>query len=435
MGDSGRLCVRIAVRAVLLGVAALALSCSVYDASLIAEGNASVPSRPPERTSSLDDSQSLAYALKDIYIRQSSEMASRTGLDLDGAMTSNAGEATCAPRTVDGEVVGQPVIDGVKGIDNSLGAHLLPTVGSALPCLEDNIALTQGRGIGTILLWVRGWNGEPNDAHVTATLATAVDGTSEEPDRVEFPNDNSVDLEFRQGRPGTPAPDPAWDGSDSWFLDPSDFLSDETGAPSVNLPRREQVDAYVASSRLVVPLVGGTEFKLIAGDGSLPSDGSMAVVVNGGFLIGDLSQDRTRLERGLFTGRFGIEKLTEATPRIGMCEISGSMIETLFGEFADIHRSAEGDGSGVECDAFSLGVTFTGVEGRIAGLATASRPSFTPCAAALPVPVDRCCPSQWFDGMNRSETCSDEASTAKAALFDALPGQVQVPVPAPEPPF
>ena len=78
---------------------------------------------------------------------------------------------------MDGEVVGQAVVDGDSGIDNSIGVDLLPTTWAALPCLEDNIALTQGRGVGTILLWVQGWNGLPDDASVTAVLTTAVDGT------------------------------------------------------------------------------------------------------------------------------------------------------------------------------------------------------------------------------------------------------------------
>ncbi len=418
-----------------LGLCVSSYACNVYDPSLVSRGNASVPSRPPSGTSSPDDSETLVFGLKDVYIQQSAEMASRTGLDLDDTMTSSPEEATCEPRSVDGEVVGQPVVDGLKGIDNSLGMNLLPTVGSALPCLEDNIALTQGRGIGTIVLWVRDWNGEDDDAQVSAVLTTAVDGTSEDPSQVDFRGNGSVDLEYAQGRPGTPAPDPEWAFEDSWFVDPGDFRVDEDGAPSLDRPRIVQADAYVASGRLVVPLVDETEFKLIAGDGSLPSDGGMAVLVNGGFLLGDISTDRRELERGLFTGRFTLEALGEATPKIGMCEINASVIENLFGQFADIRGSSIGDGSGQECDAFSLGVTFWGVEGRIGGLAPASRPSLAPCAGGEPVPVDRCCPSQWADGESREETCTSEEQQSKAALFDALPGTVEIPVPAPEPLF
>ena len=410
---------------------ALVVACSVYDASLISEGNAGVPSRPASSTSSPDDGESLVFGLKDIYIRQSAEMAAKTGIDLDATMTSSRDDATCLPRTIDGKVVGQAVVDGQKGIDNSLGANLLPTVESALPCLEDNIALTQGRGLGTIVLWVRGWNGRTDDASVSAILTTSVDGTTEDPSLVGFsPRDplNLVYLDDGQ----TPAPDPGWGFEDWWFLDPVDFSQGEAGVPAIDRPKREQLEGYVVSGRLVVPLVDGTEFKLIAGDGSLPSDGSMTVVVNGGFILGDISADEKALERGLFTGRFSIEELGAATPAIGMCDVNAVFIESLFGQFADIYSSPSGDDAGMECDAFSMGITFTGVAGRIAGLAAFSRPDLEPCASTKPVPVDRCCPSQWMYGTNRAEACNEPVTTEKAARFDELPSAIEIPVPTPE---
>jgi hypothetical protein len=359
-------------------------------------------------------------------------MAARIGIDLDATVTTGRDDVTCEPRTVNGEVVGQAVVDGENGIDNSLGAALLPTTGSALPCLEDNIALTQARGVGTILLWVQGWNGQPHDASVTAMLTTAVDGTSEDPSLIGFRGSDPVNLVYLNGPPGVDAPDPLWDNEDSWFLDPVDFDTDESGQASLDLPKVQQLDAYVTFGRLVVPLLAGTEFKLIAGDGSVPSDGAMAVVVNGGFLMGDISEDHTRLDPGLFTGRFSLEKLGEATPKIGMCDVNATVIESLFGQFADIQQNPENDGAGAECDAFSLGVTFNGVAGRIAGLAESSRPQLEPCAGAEPPMVDRCCPSEWLGGKTRAETCDTPEKLIKAERFDALPSTVQVPVPVPD---
>jgi len=417
------------------GVLGLALvaACSVYDASLIVEGNAGVPSRPASGTSSPDDAQTLVFGLKDVFIRQSAEMAARTGIDLDLTVTNSRDDATCMPRTIDGRVIGQPVIDGQKGIDNSLGANLLPTVGSALPCLEDNIALTQGRGVGTVVLWVRDWNGQADDASVTAVLTTSVDGTTEDPSLVGFRASDPLNLVYLDGDQSTPAPDPGWAFDDSWFLDPVDFRPSDSGVPTLDRPKLEQVDGYMASGRLVVPLLDRTEFKLIGGDGRLASDGWMTVVVNGGFLIGDISEDQKRLERGLFTGRFSIEELGAATPDIGMCDINANVIESLFGQFADIHSSPSGDGTGVECDAFSLGVTFNGVAGRIAGLAAFSRPKLEPCASTQPVQIDRCCPSEWLYGGTRIETCNTLETAEKVARFDALPSTIQIPVPIPEP--
>jgi hypothetical protein len=407
-----------------------AFGCNVYDPGLMEDGPAGVPDRPPASTSSSDDEGSLLFALEDIYIRQSAEMAGRTGLDLDGTATASRDEATCDPRVTEG---GQAVVDGRRGIDNSLGTHLLPSVGSALPCLEDNLALTQGRGIGTVVLWIREWNGERNDAHVTATLTTAVAGTSEDSSLVGFRANDPLNLAYLEGNPFELVPGPAWDGGDTWYLDPADFEAAGSGEASLDLPKTPQDDAYVAFGRVVVPLVAGTEFRLIAGDGSVPSDGAMSVVVNGGVLMGDISVDHTRLERGLFAGRFSIEKLAEATPSIGMCDINATVIETLFGQFADIHGIPERDGAGAPCDAFSLGVTFNGIVGRIGGLAPSSRPRLEPCASSEPVETDRCCPSQWLQGRTRLETCDTPEKLAKAERFDALPSTVRIPVPEPAP--
>jgi hypothetical protein len=399
---------------------------------LIDGDSAGLPARPDASTSSPADSESVVFALKNIFLRQSAEMAARIGIDLDATATTGRDDTTCEPRTVDGEVVGQAVVDGEDGIDNSLGATLLPTTGSALPCLEDNLALTQGRGVGTILIWVQGWNGLANDASVTAMLTTAVDGTTEDLSLVGFRANDPVNLVYSSGRPGVEAPDPGWDNADSWFLDPADFDEDESSEPSLDLPRVQQVDAYVSFGRLVIPLADGTEFKLIAGDGTVPSDGAMKVVVNGGVLMGDISDDETRLERGLFAGRFSLDKLGEATPKIGMCALNADLIASVLGQFADIQQSQTSDGTGAECDAFSLGITFEGVAGRIAGLAPSSRAELEPCAVEGLVGIDRCCPSQWLSGRPRSETCDTPEKMVKAQRFDALPSAVEVPLPEPE---
>jgi hypothetical protein len=220
---------------------------------------------------------------------------------------------------------------------------------------------------------------------------------------------------------------------DSWYLDPVDFNRDETGRASLDLPKRQQVDAYVAYGRLVAPLLPGTGFKLIAGDGTLVSDGAMTVTVNGGYMMGDISADARRLERGLFAGRFSLEKLAEVTPKIGMCSINASVIGSLLGQFADIQNFPENDNTGAECDAFSVGVTFEGVAGQIAGLAAFSRPELEPCAGQTEfIETDRCCPSEWLQGRSRFETCDSSEKIMKAARFDALPSTVQIPVPQPE---
>lgn len=413
---------------------AFALGCSVYDSSLMQAGVSGLPVRPPADTSSPDDSESLLFALNDIFINQSADLAAHIGVDLDGTTTTGRSNVTCEPRTVDGDVVGQAVVDGDEGIDNAIGAYLLPTTGTALPCLEDNLALTQGRGIGTVLLWVRGWNGTDNDASVSVVLSNSVDGTSEDPSLVGFAEHDPVNLVYLSGGQNVEAPDPGWDNQDSWYLDPADFQFDGAGQPSLDLPKTEQVAAYVSQGRLVVPLLSATAFKLIAGDGTITSDGDMTITVNGGFMLGDISEDRTRIDRGLFAGRFTLERLTAITPKVGLCTFDAQLMESLIGQFADILGTAEDDGTGMECDAFSVGVTFNAMAGRLAGLGAFSRPGLQPCAQAEPIEVDRCCPSEWLDGKTRLQTCNTPEKIIKAARFDALSSGIQIPVPEPEAP-
>lgn len=411
----------------------LALGCSVYEPSLIESGAAGLPLRPAPKTSSPDDSESLFFALNDIFINQSAELAGQVGVDLDGTATTGPYNATCEPRTVDGSVVGQPVVDGDKGIDNAIGVHLLPITSTALPCLEDNLALTQGRGIGTVLLWVRGWNGTDHDARVSVVLSNSVDATSEDPSLVGFAENYPVDLVYLSGDRDVEAPGPAWDEQDSWFLDPVDFFVDEGGEPSLDLPKTEQLDAYVSHGRLVVPLLPATAFKLIAGDGTIPSDGDMTITVNGGFMTGDISDDRKRLERGLFAGRLTLERLADITPRVGLCTFDAELMESLIGQFADIRGSAEGDGMILECDAFSVGVTFNAVAGKVGGLGAFSRARLQPCLQAEPIATDFCCPSAWQTGKTRAETCDTPEKMEKAARFDAITSSIQIPVPEPAP--
>ena len=409
-----------------------ALACSVYDSGLIDGGVAGLPARPAANTSSPDDSESLLFALNEVFLRQSAEMATRLGIDLDSTMTTGPNDATCEPPTVDGEVVGQAVVDGEKGTDNAIGSILLPAVGTALPCLEDNLALTQGRGIGTVLLWVRGWNGLDDDASVSVVVTNAVDATSEDPSLVGFADSDLVNLVYLGQRESVEAPPPRWDNQDYWYLDPDDFDADESGRPNLESPKKPQVDAYVSHGRLVVPLRPGTAFVLIAGDGTVPSDGDMTIAVNGGYLMGDINEERTRLARGLFAGRLTLEKLALITPKVGLCAFDAELMQSLIGQFADIVGFPEDDRTGMECDAFSVGVTFNAVAGQVAGLAASSRPRLEPCAHTEPIQVDRCCPSEWLSGKTRAETCDTFEKVIKAARFDSLSNAVQVPVPEPE---
>ncbi len=157
----------------------------------------------------------------------------------------------------------------------------------------------------------------------------------------------------------------------------------------------------------------------------------MTIAVNGGYLLGDIDEDRTGLARGLFAGRLTLEKLGQITPKVGLCAFDAELMQTLIGQFADIVGFPEDDETGKECDAFSVGVTFNAVVGQVAGLAASSRSGLEPCATTEPIQVDRCCPSEWLSGKSRSETCDTFEKVIKAARFDSLSTAIRVPVPEP----
>ena len=138
-----------------------ASACSVYDSKLMDDGLATVPDRPPPSTSAKSDDTEAVFAFRNVSLDQSGDRWRRFGLDLDGMNTTSVGDAAeCVAAN------GNPALDGNQGIDNAFGQYVLPTVVGLISCLEDNIALNQGRGRGTVLLRLREWNGTPNDAKV-----------------------------------------------------------------------------------------------------------------------------------------------------------------------------------------------------------------------------------------------------------------------------
>ena len=67
----------------------VAAACSVYDSSLMNEGLASVPDRPPGSTSSSADDVEAIFAFRNISLDQSGDRWRRFGLALDGLDTAS----------------------------------------------------------------------------------------------------------------------------------------------------------------------------------------------------------------------------------------------------------------------------------------------------------------------------------------------------------
>lgn len=384
------------------------LSCSVYDSSLIDEGLAGVPGRPAASTSSRTDAEEAVFALRNVSLDQSDERWRRFGLDLDGMNTSSSeADHECVAAN------GEPVLDGEKGIDNAFGQFVLPSVLQLLPCLEDNIALNQGRGLGTVLLRIREWNGTPNDAKVDVAVVSAVDGTSL--DDVSGVRWFGSALLMPDGT--DEAPPPMWDGDDVFFVDPGSLV-----AGDIDYPLVWKTDAYISSGRVVLPVDTATTFVFLTGPGSF------GLSLNG-YFIADISEDGQTLEKGLLAGRFSGGELVATLEPLGICNegIRDSVTSMLTGNL-DLRIDPNLGSREEPCTASSIAFSFQGIRARIADtIAPTELPIPDPCEVAqggAPA-FDLCCRSVELASPDQvPESCAAE----QLEQFSSLPNPIPVPL-------
>ncbi|MGB9338785.1 MAG: hypothetical protein WCB63_06095 [Polyangiales bacterium] len=402
------------VHVLLTALLLAATACSVYDSSLVEKGLAGVPVRPPSSTSSEADEVEVIFALRNVSLDQSGDRWRRFGLDLDGSNTKSiVDDAECVAAN------GHPPLDGDNGIDNAFGQYVLPTVASLVACLEDNIALHQGCGRGTVLLRLRNWNGTPNDAKVDVSTFSAVDGTSlDDVSDLQWGGDTASSLLL----PGSAneAPDPAWDGDDYFFVDPSTLITGNLDRPVI-----WQTDAYVSNGRVVLPLDAGSTFVFLTGPGSF------SIAING-FMIADISQDGQTIEKGLIAGRFPAGKLVGALEPLGVCDetFQGSILGLLTDNL-DLHADPNVGSPDDQCTATGIAFSFQGIRARIADTAApVELPKPDPCAGAGggPEPAfDRCCRSV---EMNSPNALPADCSAEDLQPYSDLPNPIPVPLEA-----
>ena len=395
------------IRLTLILTLLCAMACSVYDSELVTQGLASVPGRPPGDTSSPEDAMEVVFALRNVSLDQAGDRWRRFGLDLDGMNTSSEdGPYECVAAD------GNPTLDGDRGIDNSFGQHVLPTVVSLLPCLEDNIALNQGLGFGTVLLRLREWNGTPNDAKVDVSVLSSVDGTAlDDVSGIEWDGPTAM-------LPGgmTEAPPPAWDGDDVFFVDPASLV-----AGDIDYPLVWKTNAYVSDGRVVLPVDTATTFVFLTGSGSF----SLSLL---GFLVADISEDRQTLEKGLLAGRFSGGELVATLEPLGICDegFRGSVTSLLTNNL-DLRIDPGLGDPGDPCTASSVAFSFEGVRARLAdALAPVELPIPDPCEASpggAPA-FDLCCQSV---ALQNPEALPAECSAEQLDAYRSLPNPVPVP--------
>ncbi len=375
-----------------LALLALCAGCQVFDASLVtkpdrgdaaldagdrdagaiedADLDACTRALPPARTteSSDHDDPERVFALRAIFLDQGERWAS-TGYDLDGLCSTGAEPSVeCIPPARSG----RPEIDGEGGVDNSLGHQLIPLLALVYPELEPATQEAETRGIGVLLLRVRGWNGEDDDVRVDAVLAQSVFGVAANDAGTapaELPGDGGLEYDDA-GFPTLPAP--RWDGTDFWFVRDDGFL-----AADPEQPRIRDDNAYISGGTLVMRLPDRFPFVL---------SGSMLGVVfrlTDAVLTVDFDADHRHVGRAVLAGRYAILDILDSIGTSGVCPGTESYVQLAraLDLVADIRSTPGSGGPGVKCDAISVGVGFDdGSSAQWGGIYP---------AGALPTPCER----------------------------------------------
>lgn len=350
-----------------------ALGCQVYDPQLL-ERDAGAPTdcepvAPPPRPPGPDDMEDVGervFAMRDVIFDQSGDVWATTGYDLDGQCTeAPTYDTECMPPRAT-----FPQTDGQDGIDNAFGRELFPLVEVTNPGLQDVSRGFQARGIGTILIRMRGWNGTSDDSRVDVTAAITVfatsgaEGDTEPPEIVQTPDGPQTPA-------GDPLPEPTWDGND-WFWARSDnFLDGDVSTPFIR-----DDNAYVSGGVLVLRLPDRTDF-VFPGD-----ELGLLVRLTGAVATARIVDDGARLDEITVAGRWPTLDLLDTAEAVGVCPGSSEhdILTRQLERVADVRARVGTGGEGVECDAVSLGLGFeTGLPGRFAGVAE-GRPVPNACA-------------------------------------------------------
>ncbi|MBX3274447.1 MAG: hypothetical protein KF729_29550 [Sandaracinaceae bacterium] len=349
---------------VVLALAWVAGGCHVYDASLLDAGtdaggvtpdgggcnNRDVPPRPTAADGA--DTEEIIFGLRQVVLQQrEGDVWRGIGRDLDGLCTYPPDYPTeCRPPRR-----ARPPADGDDGIDNVFGSDLYPLVELAVRGLEDTARQAQEEGRLPVVR-IRGWNGMDDDPRVDVTVTNAIYAVRSDGDA---PQPHTVNADFEPEVMGARAPLPLWDGTDFGFFRRDTFFDGDPDRPTI----RDDT-AYVSNRFVVARLPERVEILFPA------RDVGVLVRLTDATAVGRISDDGLTLERATVAGRWSVLDLLSTAENVGICRDSESY-EILSGQLdtiADVRSRPGTGGEGVECDALSLGVVFTGSRMRWGGL-------------------------------------------------------------------
>lgn len=385
--------------------------CKEFDASLLppvsnepgcAQGSIEAPSRPAESTEGPDGRQ-IVFALKDVDLKTPGD-----GLNVDGMCTGATGPWGClSPDQLavyeDGGVPTVPT-DYAGGVDDQFSSAIYPLLSLQMPDMQATSRIAEGKGIGDPVVLIDHYNGTGNDPHVTVTVTQSVFGVRSSGDTAPdlcvpaFPGDVPHEKNATGGcsPPGPAIPpldvqssgsgldlkvtsyDPGWSAGDIWF-----WGRDDTYA--VGVPRVKDTDAYVRDYQIVVHLPDGVTFNLV-GEGQ-----AVQATLTGALAVGKLEHDLSGSEPNGVTvaGRWAVVDLLSTAGSVGICpNTTPTLYATAQGTLAaaaDVRRMEGSESMTAECDALSIGITFTAYEAHFAGTCP-GQPIPTPCSEDGGVP-------------------------------------------------
>lgn len=295
-------------------------------------GTMCVSREPPSRPTGGGDGPDLLFALRNVALEQDGAVWNELGFDLDRTCTISISTTTCEPRSG-----ASPALDGLDGVDNAAGREVLIGLTLVNPGLQRAAHAQQDLGISAMMLHIAGYDGGDDDALVTASLSQSL---------------YAVPL-------GGVRWDPlAWDGTDVFFVSERDFVDGDVARPLV-------VDsaAYVNGRTLVMHLPGGRPVYLPW------ASNPMEVRLSDAVLVGELSEDLSRIDDVRLVGRWGLGDISTSLTQIGQCPDSSERrtIDALVERGADIRSDPSADGLRLACDAVSLALGFEGTRATIGG--------------------------------------------------------------------
>ncbi len=277
------------------------------------------------------------------------------GLDLDGVCTCEAG----APPTCD-QAAG-PLCDGPGGIDNAVGI-IFATVYDLSSNVISSGQLSSAANAGewTHLVRVRGYNGKPDDAKVSAMVY------------------------MTQGVNAGMAK-PLWDGNDAWPIDDAS-LADPQDPDSALI---QTMDGYVAGGVIVLRIA--SEPLRIRGP-LFSMDLELTSVVVRGKLVADGAS--YKIIEGVIGGRWTLVNAFAGLASIRYA--GGNKLCTDDNNYVGVKSALCGDADlradamPGACDALSFGATFTSDPAKLGGVVPAAGPPADACAVDKDPSTDTC---------------------------------------------